>query len=47
MLVMKAIVSKVLRKFEITVAENFEPILLADLTLSSENGIKIKLQKRQ
>jgi cytochrome P450 family 4 len=46
MLEMKSIISKMLRNFEITLAEGFEPTLVYAIILKPSNGIKIKLSPR-
>lgn len=46
MLEMKSIVSKVLRKFELSLPENYEPILIAEMILRPENGLMIKFNRR-
>lgn len=47
MLEMKCLLSKVLRNFQIFVAPGYEPILVAALTLKSENGVCVVLKERR
>lgn len=46
MLEMKSTISKVLQSFEIEVAENFEPTIVAEIILRPSNGILLKLKRR-
>jgi hypothetical protein len=47
MLEMKSTISKILRNFELKPSPGFEPILVADIILRPENGIKIMLNERK
>lgn len=47
MLEMKSTISKVLRNFEIKLADDFEPQLVAEIILRPSNGIKLKLSPRK
>lgn len=47
MLEMKTAISKILRNFELSLAANFEPILVMGLTLKPENGILLKIESRK
>lgn len=46
MLEMKSIVSKVLRRFEIQIGENYEPTLVAEMILRPSNGVILKATPR-
>lgn len=46
MLEMKSVISKTLKHFEISVAPNYEPVLIAELVLRPENGIMLKFRER-
>ena len=44
---MKAALSKILLHYELTVDKNYqEPVLVAELILKPENGVKINLRRR-
>ncbi|CRK92923.1 CLUMA_CG006516, isoform A [Clunio marinus] len=47
MLEMKTVISKILRHYKLSVANDFKPVLLAELVLRSENGILLNIQKRK
>lgn len=48
MLEMKAMITKILQHFEISVAESYsEPILVAEIVLKAENGILLNFKKRE
>lgn len=44
---MKSIISKMLRNYEMKVAKDFEPSLVAEMILRPSNGIKLKLSPRK
>ncbi|XP_022919069.2 probable cytochrome P450 4s3 [Onthophagus taurus] len=44
---MKAIISRILRRFEILPVDGYEPIPVSNVVLGSANGIQIKLKKRE
>lgn len=46
LLEMKSVISKLLRHFELSVPSNYEPVLVAELVLRPENGLKLNLRKR-
>ncbi|XP_055390519.1 probable cytochrome P450 4s3 [Condylostylus longicornis] len=46
MLELKCTISKLVREFEILPAKDSKPILLAELIMKSDNGIRIRLKKR-
>lgn len=46
MLEMKSVLSKILRNFKISVADDYEPVLIAQLVLLPENGLIVNFQKR-
>ena len=46
MLELKSVISKVLRHFELSVGENYEPTLVAEMILRSTNGIILKITPR-
>jgi len=47
MLEMKSLISKVLRHYELQLADDYtEPVLIAELILRSENGIKVTIKPR-
>lgn len=46
MIEMKAVVARILQKFEVFVREDFQPVLLAEVILRSENGIRLRFEKR-
>lgn len=47
MLEMKYAITKIVRNFKISLAANFEPILVAGLTLRSENGVMMEITSRK
>lgn len=47
MLEMKSTISRVLRNFELSVAPDYEPILVFELILRSQNGVNLILNKRR
>ena len=46
MLELKTIIAKVLRKFEVSVGENYEPVLVSEMILRPANGIILKMTPR-
>uniref|UniRef100_A0A1L8E4B9 Putative cytochrome n=1 Tax=Nyssomyia neivai TaxID=330878 RepID=A0A1L8E4B9_9DIPT len=46
MLEMKKTLAKVLRHFEFYAADEYKPILLAELILKSDNGVQVRIKKR-
>lgn len=47
MLEMKSTLAKTLKRFELSVAPGYEPILIAELILRPENGVKLILKDRK
>ena len=46
MLEMKSIISKTLRHYEISVSPGYEPVLIPELVLRTENGMMLQFRKR-
>lgn len=47
MLEMKSIISKMVRRFELVLGENYEPTLVAEMILRPSNGIILKVTPRE
>lgn len=43
---MKSVVMKIIKNFEIEAIDGFEPALVAELILRSENGVQLKFKRR-
>lgn len=46
MLEMKSTISKVLRHYQLSVQENYEPIDVLELIIKSKNGVMLKIKDR-
>lgn len=46
MLEVKSIIVKILKNFEVTLADGADPILIAEIVLKSKNGINVTLKPR-
>lgn len=47
MLEMKSTISKLLMRYEMKLAKNFEPTLVAEMILRPSNGVMIELTRRK
>lgn len=47
MLEMKSTISKVLRHYQLSVQENYEPIDVLELIIKSKNGVMLKIKDRE
>ena len=46
MLEMKSTISRTLRNFHLSVEKGYEPVLVSEIILRPENGVKIHLNER-